>query len=36
MPIPGIAKVAQRNPWFLTFAHLPVRFGYGLQRPIGG
>jgi hypothetical protein len=36
MPVPGIAKVAQSNPWFLTFAHLPVRFGYGLQRPIGG
>jgi hypothetical protein len=36
MPIPGIAKVAQSNPWLLTFAHLPVSFGYGLQRPTGG
>ena len=36
MPIPGIAKVAQSNPWLLTFAHLPVSFGYGLQAPIGG
>jgi hypothetical protein len=36
MPIPGIAKVAQSNPWLLTFANLLVSFGYGLQRPNGG
>ena len=30
MPIPGIAKVAKSNPWLLSFAHLPVRLGYGL------